>query len=689
MMRGFLKLVALGTGLMLFAGGASSVGRASLAQGDCTVIVQPGQSIQKTIDEAFAGAVICLTAGTFRENVKIEKSLTLQGVTLDQTSIKSRDAGQPVVRVNSNVEIEVLFKNLTLAESVPFSTMQLCAREAWPRLCPYGLQVEGKSKVTLNQVALSSNFSGGLAEDSAHVSFNDSQISNSRSSGFLVQGAACAQLRGSRISGSGASGLLVADSAIVQVHESLIQANRACGLWVASEAANVAGTLNEIRGNGADLCGFAPVSIRKPLVAQTERTELNVPGDFNSLQEAVDAIAPGGTIRVAASGEGVTLWKPLTLRGAGNGQAILPLLSVIAEAHDVTVERVRVTSEMGVGLLLYGRAQVREIEIVNNVLAVFIDGSAEVSLNNLQVSNNLFGLRVVGSAQVSLSNSKISRNFFSGVEVSNSARLRIVSSQIAHQFLGSGLIAEDFAHVHVSESQVISNAEDGVALAGSAEVSLANSVISLNRQHGLFVRDSARVHLSESQLWGNRLAGLTLFDSTQANLQEVQIFGNDVGVFLKDSARLQLTKTRVANNGNGLDVGGKVVVNVHASEISNNRSHGLFIRDTAAVDLENSVLEGNGIDSTCVQVDVICNGIEVRDQATLKLRDATIRENTDWGMAAYLRPCGYPQDAFSGQVTFEGSNVIASNNKSGNHSEGGNPGHHPFQSSPHGQVCLP
>jgi len=46
------------------------------AQEECTVIVQPGESIQAAIDQAQEGDVICLAEGTWVENVKIEKSLT-------------------------------------------------------------------------------------------------------------------------------------------------------------------------------------------------------------------------------------------------------------------------------------------------------------------------------------------------------------------------------------------------------------------------------------------------------------------------------------------------------------------------------------------------------------------------------------------------------------------------------------
>jgi sugar/nucleoside kinase (ribokinase family) len=63
----------------------------------------------------------------------------------------------------------------------------------------------------------------------------------------------------------------------------------------------------------------------------------------------------------------------------------------------------------------------------------------------------------------------------------------------------------------------------------------------------------------------------------------------------------------------------------------------------------------------------------------------------DWGVAAYLKKCGYNMDHFysTGEVTFQGTNVIEGNDTSGNHMVEGNPGNHPFKDLPDGQVCLP
>ncbi|MFN4217950.1 MAG: hypothetical protein ACK4HB_01480, partial [Candidatus Bipolaricaulia bacterium] len=56
-------------------------------QPDCTVTVQPGQSIQQAIDAAPEGTVICLAAGAWEEEIQITKGLTLRGAGWEKTKL--------------------------------------------------------------------------------------------------------------------------------------------------------------------------------------------------------------------------------------------------------------------------------------------------------------------------------------------------------------------------------------------------------------------------------------------------------------------------------------------------------------------------------------------------------------------------------------------------------------------------
>ncbi|MCI2426788.1 hypothetical protein LM597_05210 [Candidatus Acetothermia bacterium] len=63
-----------------------------------TIFVQPEESIQEAIDRAPEGAVIYLGEGTWQENIKITKPLTLRGQGPEKTVIKAVEAG-PLVEI--------------------------------------------------------------------------------------------------------------------------------------------------------------------------------------------------------------------------------------------------------------------------------------------------------------------------------------------------------------------------------------------------------------------------------------------------------------------------------------------------------------------------------------------------------------------------------------------------------------
>jgi len=461
-----------------------------LSTAGCTVTVRPGESLQAAIDAAEEGAVLCLSPGTYEENLTIAKGLTLRGLGADPQAVRivGVEWVKPVIRIESDSEIEVKVEKLTVAEA------------------GYGIVALGRVKVVLIASAVSGYMGAGIIlSGSARVSLTYSEVSRCKVTSFPCVGlvlfdSAQATLTNSQVSDNGDDGLVIGDSAHVLVRDSRFLNNEACGIRVESLGAQVQGGRNEMRGNGADLCGYAPASLRQPLTEQTTRTRLAVPQDYKSLQEAIDAIAPGGVIEVAA-GEfeaGLTIWKPVTLRGASADQTVLRALP--------------------------GR------DLVVSVLA--------------------------------------------GAE-------------------------------------------------------------------------------------GVRLEGLTITGSTRDGLW---IYGG-----------VELEGVRILGNGRT----------------------GLEVRGASRVTLEGSLLEGNSTDALCSRGGWICNGLKVRDEAHVELRDTTIRNNTDWGIAAVLFQCGYMREVFTGQFTgqvvFEGENVIEGNNTSGNQDGMGNPGDHPWNRPevPDGQVCLP
>ncbi|MCS7197398.1 MAG: right-handed parallel beta-helix repeat-containing protein [Candidatus Bipolaricaulota bacterium] len=339
-----VKLLGLGAVFIALAVVLSKIGSVGLAQADCTATVKPGESIQKAIDAAPEGAIICLTAGAWEENIIIRKSLTLRGAGQEYTSIKSKPfpiiqlTQPPVILIQSSVEKSVLIEGLNI------SGARLDA----------GVRVQGKAKATFSHVRIFDNGFGDLVaegssqitvanaylsrlslrdssradiskvevyqgsvnvQDSASLVFKNSRVVGSVQAsdsaqasitgstiygGISVTDFASVRIISSLVSRGGIWGVYVADMADLDIRDSRIVGHAGCGIWVLSHVARVSGTPNEMRDNGADLCGYAPVAIRKPLVPETQKLQLSVPDDYKTIQEAVDALAPGGTVHCRA-----------------------------------------------------------------------------------------------------------------------------------------------------------------------------------------------------------------------------------------------------------------------------------------------------------------------------------------------------------------------------------------------------
>lgn len=779
--------------------------------------VKPGESIQKAIDGVKEGAVVCLAAGTYEENLSIGKSLTLVGI--GQQPKDAQIAGvkkfYPVIYIKSNFEIEVTIRNLaiTLGESdvgvsvynkaraainrsiifgergiglLALGSSQVSLSDctisgtvrgftigdsAWVSLTSstiadiaYGIEVWGSATVSLytstisssrisfeiadsaTAILVNSSISGRqgdlvvmdlaqvnlinstvseskdgyglMVSDSAKVSLTNSTISRNSWNGLSIRGSAQVTLANSTISDNGGIGIAVGGSATVEIKESTVQNNQGCGIGVFSKEAQVHGTPNKVWNNGADLCGFAPAYLRQPLIAQTDQAHLRIPEDYKSLQEAVDAITPGGTILIAAGyyEAGLTIWKPLKLKGVGRGQTVLrarpqhwPIISIIADVEEILLEGLQIEGSQSSGLLIYG---------------------GMVTVQDTQVSSNEGdGFKVWGSAHVNLANSIVSDNGQEGIFVGDSAAVSLTDSQVFNNGR-DGLWVSDLAIASLSNSAVFSNGGNGLWVNGSARVSLSSSTFSSNRW-GLGINDSATVELQDSWISDNDGCGISRDDQVRvlgqnnwighnardfcdfipppgflrpkpSLLQSAEVCPQDCqfaefwqavqwldsggtlnikagsyrgGVVVVKDLQVKGAGNRqtiITGSIHGIRVAGSARVHLQDIQLSGNKL-GLLVKSSAQVNLSNITLSNNawtvGLyveDSATVNLiesTVSSNGwagLYVEDAATVEVRSSIIEDNGTQKSCkeANLWPCNGITVSDKSQITIIGSKII-------------------------------
>lgn len=160
--------------------GTKNNGEVALAQG-CTVMVQPGQSLQRVISSAPPGAVICLGIGNWREMLSIAKDLTLRGMGRELTILEGTSSGWGIdifgsARVIiSGVTVRNFMRGIYISEmaKVAIESCQISNNRE------YGIRLEGNSQVVIQNSKITSNEGGLRILGRAQVTIQNSQISHS------------------------------------------------------------------------------------------------------------------------------------------------------------------------------------------------------------------------------------------------------------------------------------------------------------------------------------------------------------------------------------------------------------------------------------------------------------------------------------------------------------------------------
>ena len=220
-----------------------------VGESPCVVDVHPGESIQKAIDQAPKGAVICLEPGSYKENLVIEKSIILRGQGQTPNAVRITEAGDSdgVIQIVGDQEIEVTIQNVTVTGGsangiVAFGEARVLLDNAdilnhWAGIC-----IVDVARVTLQDCDVSNNTVGLSVWNTARAAITDCNISHNSIVGLLVCDSACVSIKNSLVVEGGECGLVVNNSAQITVQQSTLSDNGRSGVLLSSKA--VAEVLN-------------------------------------------------------------------------------------------------------------------------------------------------------------------------------------------------------------------------------------------------------------------------------------------------------------------------------------------------------------------------------------------------------------------------------------------------------------
>lgn len=235
----------------------------------------------------------------------------------------------------------------------------------------------------------------------------------------------------------------------------------------------------------AAILAFALLWAGAPLAAT-----ISVPGDFKSIQEAVDAAAPGDEIAVGQGlyRENVLIEKPLVLRSVAG-----PSVTMV-QARDEKLPSIKVS------------------------------GTGDVTVS---------GLSATGSA-------------VAGIMLSSATGVVVEGCQATDNF--SGIVMHSTTGSAVRGSVANSNEQYGLYMEKSHGNTIAGNTASLNSDKGFFISNSNDNAVVGNSVNLNTWDGLMLYASTGNTVTDNKVLRNTYGLVISESVNNELDRNTTLPN---------------------------------------------------------------------------------------------------------------------------------------------
>jgi parallel beta-helix repeat protein len=399
-----------------------------------------------------------------------------------------------------------------------------------------------------------------------------------------------------------------------------------------------------------------------------------VPGDFLTIQEAIDNASDGDTIIVSSNTyqENIIVNKRLTLQGAGKETTFIDGTqsgnAVKIHSDDVEVSGFTVFNsqfdgfdvddvnnthihdcdiyncDVGIGILRSNHTWIENCRIYdteNN--GVFLTSSRNFLIQGCEIFNAtiysyLFPLELRNSHFGTIVDCNIYNNIRGG-SLSSSNENRIENCNFFNNF--NGLVCEDSNGVLIFDCSFYNNTIDGLYLGGSDNLRIIECHSYYNRD-GFEMEGCDNVLLAKNQLHNNSEQGIELSWSDFVDVVDCEVYWNDDhGIQNYESEALLIQDTIIHSNKNGVQLSGSDFVSICNSSIYDNRQYGVFGYSCLGAYVRNSKIFGNVWDGIELSVstfsfissnftDNVEKGCEII-QSNGRMNYCNIHDNDDWG----------------------------------------------------------
>ncbi len=226
--------------------------------------------------------------------------------------------------------------------------------------------------------------------------------------------------------------------------------------------------------------------------------------------------------------------------------------------------------DFGAGLILFGTstATVSNSVFKKNVLGISVQDKSAVTL----VSNN-FTENAYGIVFRDKSNSSLRENEY-------------------YSNAGYGLMAYDESELNIFRDACHDN-KAGFGFMNHSKATIQEAKSFENEYHGFFIDNDADCVLKNNQGYSNAMSGIAIYGDSQTLLEENDLYENsNHGFEIAENAKSTLRNNKIHENSNGIYLGDTAIVNIEKNEIYEN-GIGISINGEATATIENNKIYQN------------------------------------------------------------------------------------------------
>src|SRR3989304_4596304 len=348
---------------------------------------------------------------------------------------------------------------------------------------------------------------------------------------------------------------------------------------------------------------------------------LRVPGDYPTIQAAIDAAADGDTIVVSAGTYKETLRilsKDITLQG---------------EDKESTTINGKYTDKVSVIYISGGKVHISGFTIKNGDRdgVHLLESEGCIITNNIIKDNNSYGIGCYDNSGLTITGNLVEANGEEGLLIVHSS-CSITNNTIKKNG-DSGIQCQDSSDVTVTDNSIAVNSGPGLAFFSFFSGSLTGNTLMDNAGGGILLIDVSNVKISENYFKGNK----------------------EDGIYMSVCNGIEITRNEIID-----------------TILSNRYGEGIFAKETTALIKDNIIkssatdgLEVFGVNSVVETIDNtitdnLVNGIYCESGVTITGCCNTVTNNgTNFsGCTASLAACPCPVGGAGGTLSITPSSVV-------------------------------